>query len=97
MDKEKVLNGEWSLAELYAGYEDPRFTADVTEMDRLITRMDEQSKDLTGEPKELLPRLLETQHRPAYHHRRLHPRNRRVRGEPRQLHGAGIHRQAETP
>ena len=61
MDKEKVLNGEWSLAELYAGYEDPRFTADVTEMDRLITRMDEQSKDLTGEPKELLPRLLETQ------------------------------------
>ena len=61
MDKEKVLKGEWSLAELYAGYEDPSFTADVAEMDRLIARMDEQSMDLTGEPKKLLPRLLKTQ------------------------------------
>ena len=61
MDKEKVLHGEWSLAELYEGYEDPHFAADVAEMDRLIARMDEQSRDLTGEAKEILPRLLGTQ------------------------------------
>ncbi len=61
MDKEKVARGEWSLAELYADYDDPRFTADVAELDRLIQRMEEQSQDLSGEPKEILPRLLETQ------------------------------------
>ncbi len=61
MDKEKVLKGEWSLAELYADYDDPRFTADVAEMDRLIEQMDRQSRELTGEAKELLPRLLKTQ------------------------------------
>ncbi len=61
MDKEKVLKGEWSLAELYAGYDDPRFTADVAEMDRLIEEMDRQSRELTGEARELLPRLLKTQ------------------------------------
>ena len=60
MDKEKVLKGEWSLAELYAGYDDPRFTADVAEMDRLIEEMDRQSRELTGEARELLPRLLKT-------------------------------------
>ena len=41
MDKEKVARGEWSLAELYADYDDPRFTADVAELDRLIQRMEE--------------------------------------------------------
>ena len=61
MDKEKVLHGEWSLAELYESFEDPRFAADVAEMDRLIARMDEQSRELTGEAKEILPRLLGTQ------------------------------------
>ncbi len=61
MDKEKVLKGEWSLAELYADYDDPRFTADVAEMDRLIEEMDRQSRELTGEARELLPRLLKTQ------------------------------------
>ena len=61
MDKERVAKGEWSLAELYADYDDPRFAADVAELDRLIQKMEEQSLDLSGEPKELLPRLLETQ------------------------------------
>ena len=61
MDKEKVMKGEWSLAELYTNYDDPRFAADMSEMDRLIARLEEQSMNLTGDAKELLPRLLETQ------------------------------------
>ncbi len=61
MDKEKVLKGEWSLAELYSDYDDPRFAADMAELDEIIRTMDEQSRDLSGDPKELLPRLLKTQ------------------------------------
>ena len=58
MDKEKVLKGEWSLTELYEGYDDPRFAADMAELDRLIERADALSRDLTGEPKEKLKQLL---------------------------------------
>ena len=60
MDKEKTAKGEWSLAELYTDYDDPRFAADTAEMDSLIQKLDEQSRDLSGEPKEALPRLLKT-------------------------------------
>ncbi len=60
MDKEKMNKGEWSLAELYGGYDDPRFAADVSELDKLIDLADEQSRELTGDPKENLRKLLQT-------------------------------------
>ena len=58
MDKEKIAKGEWSLTELYADYDDPRFAADTAELDRRIARMDELSRDLTGEPKARLKEAL---------------------------------------
>ena len=61
MDTEKVKNGEWSLAELYGGYEDPRFDADWKEGEKLIALMDRQSRDLSGEPVQVLKSLLDTQ------------------------------------
>ena len=61
MDTEKVKNGEWSLSELYESYDDPRFAADLAEGDRLIALFDQQSRNLTGEPVQLLKGLLETQ------------------------------------
>ena len=38
MDIEKVKNGEWSLTELYAGYDDPKFAADMALADALLLR-----------------------------------------------------------
>ena len=58
MDKEKTLKGEWSLAELYADYDDPRFAADTEELERLIVLADELSRDLTGDPKTKLKEIL---------------------------------------
>ena len=60
MDIEKVKKGEWSLTELYNSYDDPLFSADMAELDRLIALADEQSRDLGGEPKETLLQLLDT-------------------------------------
>ncbi len=59
MDTEKMKKGEWSLAELYGGYDDPKFTADAAELDRLIERSDELSKALSGDPRENLHRILD--------------------------------------
>ncbi len=61
MDTEKVKNGEWSLAELYNDYDDPRFAEDLQEGDRLISLLDRQSLELAGEPPEVLKALLDTQ------------------------------------
>lgn len=61
MDTEKVKNGEWSLAELYNDYDDPRFSEDLQEGDRLISLLDRQSLELAGEPPEVLKALLDTQ------------------------------------
>ncbi|MBR2716987.1 MAG: peptidase M3, partial [Oscillospiraceae bacterium] len=60
MDIEKVKNGEWSLTELYEGYDDPAFTADLREIDRLISLAETQSLALEGDPKDVLCRLLDT-------------------------------------
>ncbi len=58
MDIEKVKNGEWSLAELYADYDDPRFRADMDELDKLSAELDRRSRDLSGDRKETLLDLL---------------------------------------
>ena len=60
MDAEKVKNGEWSLAELYESFDDPAFAADMKEFERLVALSDEQSRDLMGEPREVLLRMVET-------------------------------------
>lgn len=60
MDIEKVNKGEWSLTELYEGYDDPRFEADLREGDRLIALLDRQSRELDGEPLQVLKGLLDT-------------------------------------
>ena len=36
MDKEKVQKGEWSLTELYTDYDDPRFAADMAELEPFL-------------------------------------------------------------
>ena len=58
MDKERIAKGEWSLAELYKGYDDPCFTADMAELDKRIEDADKLSRNLTGEPKAKLKELL---------------------------------------
>ena len=60
MDAEKVKNGEWSLTELYESFDDPAFAADLKACEQLIALLDEQSKDLSGEPKDVLLRMVDT-------------------------------------
>lgn len=58
MDKEKVQKGEWSLTELYTDYDDPRFTADMAELDKLIETLVKKSQDLGGDAKQTLLSVL---------------------------------------
>ena len=53
------MNKEWSLDRLYTGYDDPKFAADEAEMDSLIAEMTAYSKDLSGDPAEVLHRCIE--------------------------------------
>ena len=53
------MNKEWSLDRLYTGYDDPKFAADEAEMDSLIAEMTVYSKDLSGDPAEVLHRCIE--------------------------------------
>ena len=53
------MNKEWSLDRLYTGYDDPKFAADEAEMDSLIAEITAYSKDLSGDPAEVLHRCIE--------------------------------------
>ena len=53
------MNKEWSLDRLYTGYDDPKFAADEAEMDSLIAEITAYSKDLSGDPVEVLHRCIE--------------------------------------
>ncbi len=53
------MNREWSLDNLYTGYDDPRFTQDEAELDSLIKELTSFAADLSGEPAAVLRRGLE--------------------------------------
>ena len=61
MDIEKVKNGEWSLTELYAGYDDPKFASDMALADELLKAYAEKTDDLGGDAAVVLPELLTLQ------------------------------------
>ena len=48
------MNKEWSLDVLYKGYDDPKFAADEAKLDSLIAEYSAFSKDLSGDPAEVL-------------------------------------------
>lgn len=50
------MNREWSLKELYQGYDDPKFTADVTRLDDCLNEFADFAAKLEGEPAEVLHR-----------------------------------------
>lgn len=52
------MNGEWSLSELYSGYDDPRFAEDMAKADELCAQFAALSEDLTGEAGETLKKYL---------------------------------------
>ncbi len=52
------MNKEWSLDVLYKGYDDPKFAADEAKLDSLIAEYSAFSKDLSGNPAEVLKRLI---------------------------------------
>ncbi len=58
MDIEKVKKGEWSLKELYDGYDDPSFAADTAELDKVIESLTKKTQDLSGDAKETLLSVL---------------------------------------
>ena len=37
-NKEKKMNSEWSLDELYKGFDDPKFAADLAKYDEMIAK-----------------------------------------------------------
>ena len=53
------MNKEWSLEKLYKGYDDPKFASDEAELDQLITDFTALSEDLSGNPKDVLRRMIE--------------------------------------
>ncbi len=53
------MNREWSLDNLYTGYDDPRFAKDEAEMDSLLAEYAGFAKDLTGDPAAVIRRGLE--------------------------------------
>ena len=40
-NKEKKMNSEWSLDELYKGFDDPKFAADLAKCDEMIVKINE--------------------------------------------------------
>lgn len=40
-NKEKKMNSEWSLDELYKGFDDPKFAADLAKYDEMIAQTNE--------------------------------------------------------
>ena len=40
-NKEKKMNSEWSLDELYKGFDDPKFAADLAKYDEMIAKTNE--------------------------------------------------------
>ncbi len=48
------MNTEWSLKELYNGFDDERFIRDEKELDSLIAEVEKLSASLDGDPKEIL-------------------------------------------
>ena len=40
-NKEKKMNSEWSLDELYKGFDDPKLAADLTKYDEMIAKINE--------------------------------------------------------
>ena len=40
-NKEKKMNSEWSLDELYKGFDDPKFAADLAKYDEMIAKINE--------------------------------------------------------
>ena len=52
------MNKEWSLDVLYKGYDDPKFTADEAELDRLIKEFADFAADLKGNPKDVLVKAI---------------------------------------
>ncbi|MCR4772121.1 MAG: M3 family oligoendopeptidase [Oscillospiraceae bacterium] len=48
------MNGEWSLKELYSGYDDPRFAEDMAKLDELCARFADLAERPEGEPREIV-------------------------------------------
>ena len=53
------MNREWSLDNLYTGYDDPRFEKEEAELDSLLAEYTEFVKDLSGDPAALIRKGLE--------------------------------------
>lgn len=53
------MNKEWSLEKLYKSYDDPKFAADEAELDQLIRESAALAEDLSGEPKDVLRKMIE--------------------------------------
>ena len=53
------MNHEWSLSELYQGYDDPKFAADMAKLDGCIAEFTEFTAKLTGDPAQVLHRGVE--------------------------------------
>ncbi len=53
------MNQEWSLNELYQGYDDPKFAADMTKLDGCIAEFAAFAGDLTGDSAQVLHRGVE--------------------------------------
>jgi hypothetical protein len=49
-----AMNGEWSLKELYAGYDDPKYKEDLRKADELCLELADFASDFGGEPAEVI-------------------------------------------
>lgn len=52
------MNSVWNLDNLYKGYDDPKFVADETKIDKLISEINNFCKNLNGNPAENLKNLI---------------------------------------
>ncbi len=53
------MNKEWSLEKLYKGYDDPKFKEDERILDESIKDIIDLSSDLSGDPAEVLTKIIE--------------------------------------
>lgn len=63
MNLEAIKKGEWSLDELYTGYDDPAFAADMKEAEEQIAFLEQYTQTFAGTPAENLLKVLEAEER----------------------------------